>query len=125
MPIFASHSRRRPPSWQRSPEPTSPRAPWRSSHERTEGWAAGVQLAALSLRGNPDPAGFVATFCGSHRYVMDYLTEEVLARQTEDVVSFLLETSVLERLCGPACDALTGRTDGQETLERLDAAGPS
>ena len=92
-------------------------------HERTEGWAAGVQLAALSLRGNPDPAGFVATFCGSHRYVMDYLTEEVLARQTEDVVSFLLETSVLERLCGPVCDALTGRTDGQETLERLDAAG--
>ena len=91
-------------------------------HERTEGWAAGVQLAALSLRGNPDPAGFVATFCGSHRYVMDYLTEEVLARQTEDVVSFLLETSVLERLCGPVCD-LTGRTDGQETLERLDAAG--
>ena len=92
-------------------------------HERTEGWAAGVQLAALSLRGNPDPAGFVATFCGSHRYVMDYLTEEVLARQTEDVVSFLLETSVLERLCGPVCDAVTGRTDGQETLERLDAAG--
>ena len=70
-------------------------------HERTEGWAAGVQLAALSLRGNPDPAGFVSTFCGSHRYVMDYLTEEVLARQTEDVVSFLLETSVLERFRGP------------------------
>ena len=91
-------------------------------HERTEGWAAGVQLAALSLRGNTDPAGFVATFSGSHRYVMDYLTEEVLARQTEDVVSFLLETSVLDRLCGPLCDAVTGRTDGQEMLERLEAA---
>ena len=77
-------------------------------HERTEGWA--VQLAALSLRGNPDPAGFVSTFCGSHRYVMDYLTEEVLARQTEDVVSFLLETSVLERLCGPCATSLAEPT---------------
>lgn len=92
-------------------------------HDRTEGWAAGVQLAALSLRGNPDPAGFLRTFSGSHRYVMDYLTEEVLARQTDDVVRFLLETSVLERLCGPVCDAVTRRTDGRETLERLDAAG--
>jgi LuxR family maltose regulon positive regulatory protein len=91
-------------------------------HERTEGWAAGVQLAALSLRGHPDPDGFVRTFSGSHRYVLDYLTEEVLARQAGDVVSFLLETSLLDRLCGPLCDAVTGRTDGQEMLERLDAA---
>ena len=83
------------------------------------GWCSSQR----SRFGETDPAGFVATFCGSHRYMMDYLTEEVLARQTEDVVSFLLETSVLERLCGPVCDALTGRTDGQETLERLDAAG--
>jgi ATP/maltotriose-dependent transcriptional regulator MalT len=92
-------------------------------HERTEGWAAGVQLAALSLRGHPDPDDFVRTFSGTHRYVLDYLTEEVLARQTDDVVSFLLETSVLDRLCGALCNAVTGRTDGQETLERLDAAG--
>ena len=91
-------------------------------HERTEGWAAGVQLAALSLREHPDPDGFVRTFSGSHRYVLDYLTEEVLARQADDVVSFLLETSLLDRLCGPLCDALTGRNDGQEMLERLDAA---
>jgi LuxR family maltose regulon positive regulatory protein len=91
-------------------------------HERTEGWAAGVQLAALSLREHPDPEGFVRTFSGSHRYVMDYLTEEVLARQSDDVVSFLLETSVLDRLSGPLCDAVTGRTGGQEMLEGLYAA---
>jgi LuxR family transcriptional regulator, maltose regulon positive regulatory protein len=89
---------------------------------RTEGWAAGVQLAALSLRGHADPAGFVATFAGSHRYVLDYLTEEVLARQPEQVVGFLLETSVLERLSGPLCDAVTGRTDGQALLEQLERA---
>ena len=91
--------------------------------ERTEGWAVGVQLAALSLRDRPDPDDFVRAFSGSHRYVMDYLTEQVLARQADDVVSFLLETSILDRLCGPLCDALTGRTDGQEMLERLEAAG--
>ena len=82
-----------------------------------------MQLAALSLRGHPDPDHFVRTFSGSHRYVLDYLTEEVLARQADDVVSFLLETSVLDRLCGPLCDAVTGRTGGQEMLEQLDAAG--
>jgi LuxR family transcriptional regulator, maltose regulon positive regulatory protein len=92
-------------------------------HDRTDGWAVGVQLASLSLREHPDPDDFVQTFCGSHRYVLDYLTEEVLARQTNEVVGFLLETSVLDRLCGPLCDALTGRTDGQEVLEGLDAAG--
>jgi len=90
--------------------------------DRTEGWAAGLQLAALSLNGHADPAGFVATFAGSHRYVLDYLTEEVLARQPEQVVSFLLETSVLERLSGPLCDAVTGRTDSQALLEALERA---
>src|SRR5215510_426261 len=90
--------------------------------ERTEGWAAGVQLAALALRGHPDPAGFVATFAGSHRYVLDYLTEEVLASQPEPVLRFFLETSVLDRLCGPLCDAVTGRTGSQEMLEELDRA---
>jgi LuxR family maltose regulon positive regulatory protein len=68
---------------------------------RTEGWVAGLQPAGLSLRGHRDPAGFVATFSGSHRYVLDYLAEEVLARQPELLVEFLLTTSVLERLSGP------------------------
>jgi LuxR family maltose regulon positive regulatory protein len=90
--------------------------------DRTEGWAAGVQLAALSLQGHADPAGFVATFAGSHRYVLDYLTEEVLARQPEQVVRFLLETSVLDRLSGPLCDAVTGRTDSQALLEAIERA---
>jgi LuxR family maltose regulon positive regulatory protein len=88
----------------------------------TEGWAAGVQLAALSLQGHSDPAGFVATFAGSNRYVLDYLTEEVLARQPDEVVYFLMETSVLDRLCGPLCDAVTGRTGSQERLEALERA---
>jgi LuxR family maltose regulon positive regulatory protein len=90
---------------------------------RTEGWAAGLQLAALSLRGQADVAAFVATFSGSHRYVLDYLTEEVLERQTEQVRGFLLETSVLERLSGELCDAVTGRSDGQAMLEAVEAAG--
>jgi LuxR family maltose regulon positive regulatory protein len=89
---------------------------------RTEGWVAGLQLAALSLRGHADPAAFVATFTGSHRYVLDYLTEEVLARQPEHVASFLLETSVLERLSGPLCDAVTGRADSQQLLEQIERA---
>ena len=90
---------------------------------RTEGWAAGLQLAALSLRGQPDAAGFVAAFTGSHRYVLDYLTEEVLERQTEQVRDFLLETSVLERLSGPLCDAVTGHSGGQQLLEQVEQAG--
>jgi len=89
---------------------------------RTEGWAAGLQLAALSLEGTADVAQFVATFSGSHRYVLDYLTEEVLALQTEHVRGFLLETSVLSRLSGELCDAVTGRTDGQAMLEGLERA---
>jgi LuxR family maltose regulon positive regulatory protein len=89
---------------------------------RTEGWAAGLQLAALSLRGQPDAAGFVAAFSGSHRYVLDYLAEEVLDRQPEPIRAFLLETSVLERLSGGLCDAVTGRADGQAMLEQLERA---
>ena len=89
---------------------------------RTEGWAAGLQLAALSLQGQPDVAGFVATFSGSHRYVLDFLAEEVLERQPARLRQFLLETSVLERLSGELCDAVTGRTGGQETLERVERA---
>ncbi len=90
---------------------------------RTEGWAAGLQLAALSLRGQPDVAGFVAAFTGSHRYILDYLAGEVLERQSEQVRTFLLETSVLERLSGPLCDAVTGRTGSQALLEEVERAG--
>lgn len=90
--------------------------------ERTEGWVAGLQLAALSLRHQPDPSAFVAAFSGSHRFVLDYLSEEVLAHQSEDVRAFLLATSVLGRLCGPLCDAVTSRTDGQAMLETLERA---
>ncbi len=90
---------------------------------RAEGWAAGLQLAALSLRGQEDVAGFVAAFTGSHRYVLDYLAEEVLERQSEQVRTFLLETSVLERLSGALCDAATDRTGSQGLLGQIEAAG--
>ena len=90
---------------------------------RTEGWAAGLQLAGLSLRGQADVAGFVAAFTGSHRYVLDFLAEEVLERQPGQVRMFLLETSVLERLSGPLCDAVTGRTGSQALLEQVERAG--
>ena len=89
---------------------------------RMEGWVAGLQLAALSLGGQADPAGFVAAFSGSHRYVLDYLAEEVLERQSEQVRTFLLETSVLDRLSGGLCDAVTGRDDSQAMLERVERA---
>src|SRR5829696_6958171 len=94
---------------------------------RTEGWAAGLQLAALSARthagaadGSRDVAGFVETFSGSHRFVLDYLVEEVLDRQPDEVRAFLLDTSVLDQLAGGLCDALTGRSDGQQMLETLE-----
>jgi LuxR family transcriptional regulator, maltose regulon positive regulatory protein len=89
---------------------------------RTEGWAAGLQLAALSLRGRPDVGGFVAAFTGSHRYVLDYLAEEVLDRQSPPVRGFLLETSVLDRVCASLCDAVTGRSDSQQLLEIIERA---
>jgi LuxR family transcriptional regulator, maltose regulon positive regulatory protein len=90
---------------------------------RTEGWAAGLQLAALSLRGQGDPAGFVTAFSGSHRYVLDYLASEVLEQQSEQVRAFLLETSVLDRMSGELCDAVTGRADGAVMLEATERAG--
>ena len=90
---------------------------------RTEGWAAGLQLAALSLRGQDDAAAFVAAFTGSHRYVLDYLAEEVLEHQSDQVRTFLLETSVLERLSGDLCDAVIGRTGSQSLLEQVERAG--
>ncbi|XEC95960.1 LuxR C-terminal-related transcriptional regulator [Paenibacillus tarimensis] len=89
---------------------------------RTEGWIAGLQLAAISLQGHPDAAGFIHTFNGSHRYVLDYLMEEVLKQQPDQVKSFLLTTSIMDRLCGPLCDAVTldSSAAGQETLEYLE-----
>ena len=90
---------------------------------RTEGWAAGLQLAALSLRGRTDTAGFVAAFSGSHRFVLDYLADEVLDGQPGQVRAFLLETSVLERLSGELCDAVTGRSGGQAMLHDIEQAG--
>ncbi len=87
---------------------------------RTEGWVAGLQLAGLSLRQVEDTAGFVEEFTGTHRFVLDYLVDEVLRRQQPDIRRFLLDTAILRELTGPLCDAVTGRDDGQATLERLD-----
>ena len=93
---------------------------------RTEGWAAGLQLAALSARGHSDSGtsdgidAFVEAFSGSHRFVLDYLVEEVLDSQPDDVRRFLLDTSVLQQLTGPLCDSLTGRDDGSQVLEALE-----
>ncbi|HSK98756.1 MAG TPA: LuxR C-terminal-related transcriptional regulator [Rubrobacteraceae bacterium] len=88
--------------------------------QRTEGWITGLQLAALSMRGREDLQGFIAAFAGSNRYVLDYLAEEVLRKLDEQVQRFLLESSILGRLCGPLSDAVTGRDDGQAMLEKLE-----
>src|SRR5207244_4555408 len=80
--------------------------------ERTEGWIAALQLAALSLRGRDDVAGFVAGFAGDDRYIIDYLVEEVLQRQPDPVRHFLLQTAILDRLSGPLCAAVTGEGGG-------------
>jgi LuxR family maltose regulon positive regulatory protein len=88
--------------------------------EVTEGWIAALQLAALSMRDREDISGFVETFSGSNRHVLDFLAEEVLERQPAGMSEFLLKTSVLERMHAPLCDALTGRSDGQQMLERLE-----
>jgi LuxR family transcriptional regulator, maltose regulon positive regulatory protein len=93
---------------------------------RTEGWAAGLQLAALSLqeRGalRGDVRSFVQAFAGSNRYVLDYLFDEVLLQQSTDIQEFLLQTSILDRLCAPLCEAVTGRGDSQQLLQTLDQA---
>jgi len=89
---------------------------------RTEGWIAGLQLAALSLQDRADVSGFLAAFSGSHRFVLDYLSEEVLTRQPAVVQSFLLSTCILERLSGPLCDAVRGQEGSQAMLEALERA---
>jgi LuxR family maltose regulon positive regulatory protein len=105
-----------------------------SLETRTEGWIAGLQLAALSMRGRKDVPEFIRAFAGDNRYIGDYLVEEVLQRQSERIRSFLLQTSILDRLCGPLCDAVrfgetpsssegtavTGQKDGKGVLETLE-----
>jgi LuxR family maltose regulon positive regulatory protein len=91
---------------------------------RTEGWIVGLQMAALSLqgRGRLDATRFIGAFTGSHRFVLDYLSDEVISQQPEEVQAFLLSTAILDRLSGPLCDHVTGQDNGQPMLERLDAA---
>jgi LuxR family transcriptional regulator, maltose regulon positive regulatory protein len=91
---------------------------------RTEGWIAGLQLAGLSLQGHPDAPSFIQSFTGSHHFVLDYLLEEVLHRQSETVQMFVLRTSILDQLCGPLCDAVLRdpAVSGQTTLEYLEHA---
>jgi LuxR family maltose regulon positive regulatory protein len=89
---------------------------------RTEGWIAALQLAALSMQGREDLAGFIAGFAGDDRYIVDYLVDEVLRRQPEHVRGFLLQTAILDRLSGSLCDAVTGSDDGQAMLGALDRA---
>jgi LuxR family transcriptional regulator, maltose regulon positive regulatory protein len=90
-----------------------------SLEARTEGWIAGLQLAALSMQGRGNVKDFVAAFSGSHHYVVDYLVDEVLSLQSENVRDFLLKTSLLERMNASLCNALTGESDGQSVLEQL------
>lgn len=87
---------------------------------RTEGWIAGLQLAALSMREREDRSAFITAFTGSHRYVVDYLTEQVIQLQTQEVQSFLMQTSLLDRMNASLCDAITGRKDSRIILEHLN-----
>ncbi|MEZ4837504.1 MAG: hypothetical protein R2873_36815, partial [Caldilineaceae bacterium] len=89
---------------------------------RTEGWIAGLQLAALSMQGRDDVHSFIDAFTGDHRYIVDYLVDEVLAQQPAPVRDFLLQTCILERLTGPLCDAVTEQADGVAMLEALERA---
>src|SRR6185437_4859669 len=87
--------------------------------ERTEGWIAALQLAALSMQGREDITAFVAGFAGNDRYVFDYLVEEVLQRQSDEVRKFLLRTSFLDRLSGPLCDAVNASSGSAALLDAL------
>jgi LuxR family transcriptional regulator, maltose regulon positive regulatory protein len=87
---------------------------------RTEGWIAGLQLAALSMRGREDVSTFIRAFAGDNRYILDYLVEEVLHQQPERIRSFLLQTAILDRLSGPLCDAVTDQEEGNVMLEALE-----
>jgi len=87
---------------------------------RTEGWITGLQMAAISMQGSQDVKGFIKSFTGSHRYVLDYLIEEVLEQQPEEIQIFLMQTAILDQLNGSLCDAVTDQENGQETLEMLE-----
>lgn len=89
---------------------------------RTEGWVAGLQIAGLSMQGHEDVPGFVRDFSGSHRHILGFLADEVLNHQPEQILDFLLSTSILDHLCGPLCDAVTREKDGQAILENLERA---
>lgn len=89
---------------------------------RTEGWIAGLQLAALSLQGQSDHTSFIETFSGQHQFILDYLLEEVLQHQSAEIQTFLVQTSMLERMCGPLCDAVLNQTTSQALLEQIDQA---
>ena len=89
---------------------------------RTEGWAVGLQLAGLSMQKQADLKSFIADFSGSNRHILDYLTDEVIQQQPEDIRTFLLQTSIIDRLSGPLCDTLTGRIDSAKILAHLEAA---
>jgi len=90
--------------------------------ERTEGWIAGLQIAALSMQGHNDISGFIQAFSGGHRHILGYLADEVLNQRPKGTLNFLLQTSILGRLCGPLCDAVTGESNGQAILENLEHA---
>lgn len=96
-----------------------PQAEITALEQKTEGWVVGLQLAGLSLRGHPDPARFIASLSGSQRFILGYLMEEVLSRQPEQIQEFLLSTSILDRLTGDLCLAVTGRADSSLLLEQL------
>ena len=89
---------------------------------RTEGWIAGLQIAALSMQGHEDISGFIQAFSGSHRHILGYLADEVLNQRPKGTLNFLLQTSILGRLCGPLCDAVTGQRNGDEILSKLEQA---
>ena len=99
-----------------------PRSDIAALERRTEGWIAGLQLAALSMRGRDDLSGFIESFTGGSHFVLDYLIEEVFKQQPAEVQDFLLKTSILERLSGPLCDVVAGRTGSRSLLERLEHA---
>ncbi|MBK6326430.1 MAG: hypothetical protein IPF56_10910 [Chloroflexi bacterium] len=88
--------------------------------KRTEGWIAGLQLAAISMQGRADVPGFIKAFAGDDRYIVDYLVDEVLRRQPEHIRRFLLQTSILDRLSGPLCEAVTNQEEGGALLEILE-----
>ncbi|MDQ4029367.1 MAG: LuxR C-terminal-related transcriptional regulator [Actinomycetota bacterium] len=89
-------------------------------HDRTEGWAAGLYLAVLSMRNHPDPSAFIEEFAGNDRNIVDFLSSEVLSGQSEETRDFLVKTSILERLTGPLCDAVTKETNSAERLENIE-----